>query len=295
MILLHTMALDPSQISILSATKVDPKKLSTVGDSAPVGWAPAEVRRAHTAERRCNLCCMAYGGLLDSVTVFILTSALTTIAIFAEKRVNYSLNGAMRQVAWLAMPGVLAGATLHGFLSEAMWSGKKNSWGQAWVKAMVMNALLWGGGVGLGTLFWRKLMPLTAAGRRLYHRYPVPTEPLELRLLRSGKEFFSGMGWSYWLSGVASGHLGLLTVVSFCVYSDRPYMMMTPEGAYAKRCMPPWRRQQLAQMANVRLQEGGEDEILSSGAAVAVSKAVDVGHQRPVAPSNAKDKSGMGF
>lgn len=286
------MSLDPSKISIIRAQKVDPKKLSTVGDTATVAETPKEVQKAQAAERPCHLCCVAYGSLIDSVMVVFLTSALTGIAIFAEKRVNYSFNGAMRQVAWLAFPGTLVGATVHYFLSEAMWSNKRNSWGQAWMKAMVINTVVWCSGIGLGTLFWRKLMPLTAAGRRFYHRYPVPTEPLESRLLRSNKEFFTGMGWSYWLGGVASGHMGLLTVVAFCVYNDRPYMMMTPEGGYSKRCMPPWRRQQLAFMANTPLTEAivspsGKSYVTRDG--ITTGKGIKIGYKGASNSSSGKD------
>ncbi|EPY25621.1 hypothetical protein STCU_06622 [Strigomonas culicis] len=151
---------------------------------------------------------------------------------------------------WMAFPGVLVGSTMHFFLSEAMWSGKKNSWGQAWVKAILMNSVLWGAGIGLCTGVWRKVLPLSAAGRRLFYRYPVSSVPLEMRVMRSGKEFFTGMGWSYWLSGVGSGNMAPIILVSFAVYNERPYLIMAPGGGYGDSCMPPWRRDHMARLAS---------------------------------------------
>ncbi|CBZ30815.1 conserved hypothetical protein [Leishmania mexicana MHOM/GT/2001/U1103] len=242
------MALDKSRISILSSTKVDGDKLSSVGDTMD-SLIPASRRLQLEREKCCPLCCVAYGVLVSSVAVFCIASFGTAVSIFAESRINYTVNGAMRQTAWIAFPGILAGATLHYFMAEAMWSSKHNSWGQAWTKAIIANTGLWAGAICIGTLGWRKGLPLTSAGRRLYHRYPIPSDPLEARLLRSSREFFTGMGATYWLSGVASGHLGFVTCVSFCVSANRPYFMMAPHGGYAYRCMPPWRRQQLQAMA----------------------------------------------
>lgn len=290
------MSLDTSKISVISAKRVDPHKLSAIGDSAGAVELP---KVAQAAERKCNLCCVAYGSLLDAVMVFFLTGALTGIHIFAEKRVNYSLNGVMRQIAWLAFPGVVTGMTMHYFLSEAMWSGKRNSWGQAWTKAMAINTMLWCGGVGAGTLLWRKALPLTAAGRRLYHRHPVSTEPLEARVLRSSRDFFGGMGWTYWLSGVASGHMGLLTVVSFCVYNDRPYLMMAPDGAYSRNCMPLWRRDQLAHMANVPLPGAAEEDGGSRSKSfigidgIRTGKGIETGYKAPATGASAGGRNSI--
>lgn len=239
--------LNPDKISVISSVKADAKKLVSSSDS--IALPAVEVRKQ--SEKKCRLCCIAYGSLVSSLAVFFVSGAAASVAILSEKRVNYTLNGAMRQVGWLSIPGVLVGSTLHFFLADAMWSGKRNSWGQAWIKAMVVNAVLWSSAIGMGTLFWRRCLPLCSSGRRLFHRYPIPTEQLEVRLLRSGRSFFLGMGWSYWLSGVASGHLSLLPVVAFCIWNDRPYLMMAPYGGYATRCLPPWRRDLLAQLANV--------------------------------------------
>lgn len=242
------MTLDSSKISIISSTKVDPDKLSNFGDTS-LELAPQHIRRKEVEEKPCPLCCMMYGSIISSIAVFCVAASATAVSIVAEQRINYTINGAMRQIAWIAFPGTLVGATLHYLLCEAMWSNKNNSWGMAWTKAMVVNAAAWTLTIGTGTLGWRKVLPLTRSGRRLYHRFPIPADPLEVRVLRSSQQFFSGMGATYWLSGVASGHLGLLTCVSVCVATDRPYMMMAPQGGYARRCMPPWRRQHFEHLA----------------------------------------------
>lgn len=242
------MSLDKSRISIVSSTKVDGGKLSSVGDTAD-SLVPASRLQQIKEERRCPTCCILYGSVISTFAVLCVAASGTLIAIYHESRINYTINGVMRQVAWIGLPGMLVGATLHYFLAEAMWSGKHNSWGQAWTKAMIVNSALWGAAIGAGTLGWRVVLPRSAAGRRLYHRYPIPSEPVEARVLRSSREFFTGMGTTYWLSGIASGQLGFVTCVAFCVSVDRPYMMMAPQGGYAKRCMPPWRRQQFEAMA----------------------------------------------
>lgn len=241
--------IDKGKLSILCSVKADHDKLLVAGDVASTISPTAT--KIKQEEKKCRFCCMAYGLLVSSVAVFFVTGAATAVAILTEKRVNYTLNGAMRQVGWLAIPGIITGTTMHFFLTEAMWSGKKNSWGQAWTKTMAVNAILWSGIIGGSTLFWRKGLPLTAAGRRVFYRYPIPTEQLETRVLRSSHEFCTGMGWSYWMSGVASGHLSLLPCVAFCVWNDRPYLMMAPYGGYSSRCLPPWRRDHLANLANV--------------------------------------------
>lgn len=245
--------LDKEKISVISSVKADPAKL--VNSSDVVARLPEVAAELNQKEKKCRLCCVAYGSIISSVAVFCVCGAATAVAIITEKRVNYSINGAMRQVGWQAIPGMMVGTTLHFFLTDAMWSGKRNSWGQAWMKAMIVNTIMWSSWIGASTLFWRKCLPLTSSGRRLFYRYPIPTEQLEVRVLRSGREFFSGMGWSYWLSGVASGHLSLLPCVAFCVWNDRPYLMMAPYGGYASRCLPPWRRDQLAKLANFSLDD----------------------------------------
>ncbi|RNF11995.1 hypothetical protein TraAM80_00555 [Trypanosoma rangeli] len=170
----------------------------------------------------------------------------TATSIYTEKKINYSLNGPMRQVGWIAISGVLSGTTLHYFLSEGIWSGKRNTWGQAWMKAIGFNSLSWCAGSGLGSLLWRKGLLMSSAGRRLYYRYPIATVPLDSRVLRSEAEFFTGIGWSYWLSGVVSSQVGYLSCVGFCVWNGRLYFMMNPHGGYAARCLPCWRGEALA-------------------------------------------------
>eukprot|EP00796_Vickermania_ingenoplastis_P005310 gene5310-3812_t len=178
--------LDKGKISVVSSVKADPEKLLHSSDTS--AQLPALAKTQKRAEQKCRLCCMAYGSLVSSIAVFFVCGAATAVAILSEKRVNYTINGAMRQVGWQAIPGIMVGTTMHFFLSEAMWSGKRNSWGQAWVKTMVVNAALWTTAIGMGTFFWRKFLPFTSAGRRLYYRYPIPTEQLEVRLLRSGRD-----------------------------------------------------------------------------------------------------------
>ncbi|RNF16920.1 uncharacterized protein Tco025E_05016 [Trypanosoma conorhini] len=246
--------LDTTKISIITGKKADPKLLAEVGVRSDE--VPGAAKAKHAQERRCNLCCMSYGLILSAAMVLMVSCIGTAAAIYTEKRVNYSLNGAMRQVGWIALPGVLAGTTLHYFLSEAMWSGKRNTWGQAWMKAIGFNSFMWCAGIGMGTLLWRKGLLTSSAGRRLYYRYPIPTVPLDARVLRSEAEFFTGMGWSYWLSGVVTGQVGYLSCVGFCVWNDRPYFMMNPHGGYAVRCMPRWRREDFARQANVKLSDG---------------------------------------
>ncbi|CCW69460.1 unnamed protein product [Phytomonas sp. Hart1] len=196
---------------------------------------------------------MAHGSFITYLSTFILSAFLTAISIRTENRIYYNFIGALRQTAWLAFPGFLVGDSMHYFLSEAMWSGRRNSWGQAWAKAIFLNSLIWGAAVGVGTLVWRRLLPLTAAGRRIYHRYPIPSDYLDLRVLRSSgsvRELVSGMGWSYWVCGIGMGQAGLATVVMFCCWINRPYMMMAPNGGYARKCMPAWRREQFASTSN---------------------------------------------
>ncbi|EKF31654.1 hypothetical protein MOQ_004507 [Trypanosoma cruzi marinkellei] len=245
--------LDTTKISIIAGKKADPRLLAEVGIHSDE--VPEAVKKKNAQEKRCNLCCMSYGFLLSSAMVLMVSCIGTAACIFTEKRVNYTLNGTMRQVAWIAIPGILAGTTLHYFLSEAMWSSKRNTWGQAWMKAISFNSLTWCTAIGVGTLFWRKGLLMSSAGRRLYYRYPIPTVPLDSRVLRSDVEFFTGMGWTYWLSGVVSGQVGYLSCVGFCLWNDRPYFMMNPHGGYAVRCMPYWRREAFAKQANVRLSD----------------------------------------
>ncbi|CBH14736.1 uncharacterized protein TEOVI_000008800 [Trypanosoma equiperdum] len=245
--------LDATKISIISVKKANPKLLAEVGDEANELPVTVKEKRAH--EKRCNFCCMSIGLLFSAFMVVMVASIGTGMAVYTEKRARYTVNGVMRQVGWISLPGLLVGTTLHYFLSEAMWSGRRNSWGQAWMKAFATNTAIWSVAIGTGTLLWRKGLLINAAGRRLYYRYPIPSDPLEYRLVRSEAQFFTGMGWSYWLSGVVSGQVGLVSCVGFCVWNDRPYFMMNPHGGYARRCMPNWRREQLARQANVSLSE----------------------------------------
>lgn len=242
--------MDSSKLTIISSTKVSPDKLLAIGDRNPDFTPQASSTKSAT---RCTWCCAIYGTVLSSVTVLPLTAFYTALTIWGEKRIHYSINGACRQAIWLAIPGCMVCGTLHYFASEAMWSQKRNAWGQAWAKAVVVNALMWSTGIAMCTLGWRKVLPLSAWGRRLYYRWPRSAENIDIAVLRSGDDIFSGMGTFYWLCGVASGHMGLLTVISFCSFYDRPYLMMAPHGSYSQRCLPPWRQEHLATLAGIAI------------------------------------------
>lgn len=145
----------------------------------------------------------------------------------------------------MCAPCILMTSTLHFFLSEAMWSGRRNSWGQSWTKAFVFNTVMWSAGVGTGTLMWRYIMPHFRVGRRLFYRYPIPTSRLLFRVINNEEEVVRGMDWSYWLLSVLTAHLNYVTIFLVTAYNDRAYMLMPPNSGYAKRCMPQWRRSQI--------------------------------------------------
>lgn len=233
------MAIDPTKISVISSKKVSIEQFK----EARIDRLATHVSNAPEPEDSiCRYCCMAQGSLIAALTTLAVSGVFVSIYIIGEKRVNYTFNGVMRQVCWLAIPGTLIGTSLHLFLAESMWSGKRNSWGQSWAKAIVANTLLWGSVIGAGTLAWRQGLKLTKRTKALQYKYPVPADALETRVMRSPKQFFTGMGWTYWLQGLASGQAGFVSTVLFCVSMDRPHYLMTPDGGYAKRCLPKWRR-----------------------------------------------------
>lgn len=245
------MAIDPSKISIISAQKVSVKDF---GENRTVRLPDAQLPKAiqkelkmaqlaaEAPEQRCHVCCMAQGMIISLFTCLAVSGVGLGVFIMLEKRTNYTINGLMRQLCWLCIPGVLCGTTLHYFLVESMWSNKRSSYGQAWTKALFANSFIWYGGIGLGTLIWRKGMKLTAFGRTLYHKYPVPSTQLETRMVQSGKGFIANMGWSYWALGCLIGQFGFGSAVSFVLWNDRVHFLMNPHGGYAKRCLPKWRR-----------------------------------------------------
>lgn len=250
--------LDSSKISVVSAKKVDKQKLLATGDSDALKVAPAVAKQrvvavAGARETKCNGCCMLFGGMMSMGLSLVLCAMKTSYFLFTDRRiVNFTVGSVARHVAWIAMPGTLCGATLHMFLSEAMWSNRRNTWGMAWVKAVATNTLLWGGGIATGTFLWRRVLRSTRWSR-FYYRYPIPTEKLELRLIENPNLYFTGMGWTYWLLGTFMGQFGYACCAALCVYQNRVHFLMSPVGPYAKRCVPRWRREQIARGCNYEL------------------------------------------
>lgn len=247
---------DPTVISVVKSVKttteqfIAKNKIDRLEDPKDVsgnpGVAPgAAAHQLIAKDEPCRLCCMSQGFLIAFFTCFAVASLAVGTIVYKESRVYYTFHGVLRQIGWLCIPGTLCGTTLHFFLVESMWSGKRSTWGQGWTKAFAANTAVWGAAIGAGTLFWRKGLRLTAFGRELHRRYPVPTTPLEHRVMRSEKEFFSGMGWSYWILGVVAGQMGFASSVSFCTFNDRAHYLMAPHGGYAARCLPKWRRDAL--------------------------------------------------
>lgn len=235
------MSLDRSKISVVSSKKTSIETFQSVGvDRLPDD--PARAKLAEPNEEMCRYCCMAQGSLISSLTTLAVSAVFVAVYIIGEKRVNYTFNGVMRQICWLAIPGAFIGTSLHLFLAESMWSGKRSSWGQCWAKAIVANTLMWGTAIGAGTLAWRQGLKVSKLSKELLYKYPVPVEALETRLMRSQKQFFSGMGWTYWAQGLLSGQFGFVSTVAFCVFNDRPHYLMAPGGGYSLRCLPKWRR-----------------------------------------------------
>jgi hypothetical protein len=232
------MDLDPTKISVISSKKVSLEQFQ----ATRVDRLPDAKPKKGEVDEICRYCCMAQGSLIAAVTTMAVSGVFVAVYIIGEKRVNYTFNGVMRQVCWLAIPGTLIGTTLHFFLAESMWSGKRSSWGQSWSKAIVANTFMWGGLIGSGTLAWRQGLKLSKTTKGLLYKYPVPAESLETRVMRSPKQFITGMGWTYWMQGLASGQAGFVSTVAFCTFTDRPHYLMAPNGGYSMRCLPKWRR-----------------------------------------------------
>lgn len=259
------MTIDPSTISVVKPRKITKEELvfgSTMekfekqkADAAKPAPAEPEAPRLDPRYQdvglnnpKCNLCCMTFGAIIAATSCLMVSGIGVGMFILFEKRINYTYNGVFRHIGWLTIPGAVAGTTLHYWLPEAMWSGKKSTWGWCWAKAFAANTVSWCLLIGASTLFWRKGLRVVGGdwGKKLYHRYPIPTDPLESRLIREGMPFFGSMGWTYWLSGLASGQFGFASAVAFCLWNDRPHYLMNPAGYYAGRCLPKWRREQIA-------------------------------------------------
>lgn len=263
------MSIDPSTISVVKPRKITKEELafgSTMEkfekEKAAAAAPPQAVdpsvpkldprfQDVGANNPKCNLCCMAFGSVLAATSCLMVSAIGVGMFILFEKRVNYTFNGVFRHIGWLTIPGTLVGTTLHYWLPESMYSGKKSSWGTCWAKAFAANTVSWTLAIGCGTLFWRKGLRAVGGdwGKKMYHRYPIPTDPLESRLIRDGVPFFGSMGWSYWACGLASGQFGFASAVGFALWNDRAHYLMNPAGYYAARCLPKWRREQIAKRA----------------------------------------------
>lgn len=249
--------IDPGKISIVSAVKVDKKKLMLVGDELPSdkdrGHRGAVATRHHTREEKCNVCCMAWGALMSTALSIIVSSCNVSLCLIRDKRIEYTLTSAMRQIGWMAIPAALVGTTLHLFLSEAMWSQRRNSWGSAWAKAVIANTICWSALIGTSTAAWRLLLRRVRIGARLFNRYPIPTTRLEARIIVNPNDFWVGMGWTYWALGLIVGQVGFACCAAVAVWQSRVHFMMSPAGPYARYCVPRWRREAIARDANLVL------------------------------------------
>ena len=251
------MAIDPSKISIVSSVKVDKQKLLNVGDSdsSKVSGDALVARRkaAGVKDEKCSLCCMAFGGMMSTFLGLVIATGKTIFFLHSDRRLqNYTTSSVIRHIGWISLPGILVGATLHFCLSEAMWSNRRNSWGQAWTKAFVMNTGAWTTCIAGGTFFWRKILRYSRWSK-YYYRYPPPSEKLELRKVENPDMFWSGMGWTYWALGLLIGQFGYCCCAALTVYQNRVHFMMSPVGPYATRCLPRWRREQIARGAQYEL------------------------------------------
>lgn len=275
--------LNKGEISVISSKKVEPLKLCATGDSepqdTPEALKRAEIVRAKLGnakgssgntsdtgastqepvakpkDAKCTLCCAAFSALLAIPTCTLVAASHTVVCIMMEKKVNYTLNSIARQITWITVPGVLSAMTLHGHVSEAMWSARRNSWGQAWAKAVVVNVMMWCSAVALCTCAWRYLLPRFDWGRKLHRLYPVPCLSLETRMIVDPTHWIQGMGWTYWLLAVLIGNAGFAFVAGFAWYYDRVHFIMSPNGPYARRCVPTFRRKQIARDAHVPFEE----------------------------------------
>lgn len=219
-------------------------------DEATIEERKQMIRDLYKNQKRCGLCCAVQGMALAIPMTFLLSCATTGCYIFFEKKVNYTVNSAMKQVVWLSLPGIAVAATLHIFLSEAMWSKNKNAWGSSWARAVGTNTILWGSAIGLGTLGWRHVMPRFPAGKRLYYRYMCPADTLEIRQMRNANAFFRGMNWVYFASGLLSGQAGFSAAAALSVSESKAHFFMGPTGGYAQACMPAYRIEAMLRNVN---------------------------------------------
>jgi len=243
--------LDKSKINILSANKVDLRKLAEFGDRSETADNRAAPLSGPT--ERCRMCCMLFGGMMSIATSTGVSAIQLGLAMLFEKRGHFTLSGAVRQILWIAAPSIVATTSLHYFLVENMWSGKRHTFGSAWLRASACNVALWCTAIGSGTFFWRIVLPrIPRYGKQIYHRYPISGTQLDERVLKSNKELFTGMGWSYFVCGLAHGQLGYMVVAALSVWNNRIHYFMSPHGWYAQACIPPDRRMTIERLALVR-------------------------------------------
>ena len=271
------MPIDSSKISVISSKKVEVMDLidknsfaadtnrKAASASTEAAEAAAGANQGYFAmmwsklggpfaafedKRKCNACCCIAGMAISFPMTMCLSGIVTFGCIFVEKRISYTLNSAMKQIVWISLPGVACGGTLHYFVSEAMWSRSKNTWGTAWAKAVAMNSIMWAMIIGMGTLCWRKLLPRTRVGKRIFHSYNCPTDSIEVRQMRNKDAFFTSMDMLYFLSGIGSGQAGYIGAASMAVQQDKMHFLMNPEGGYGRACLPQWRLDLIAKKAN---------------------------------------------
>ena len=223
-----------------------PLEEMTIPESFPPA---AKLEPERKTDRKCTPCCVAFGVTVQAVMCPIILTGKTCAYLWYDNRLSrYDSRDIIRQVKWLSIPSVLAAASLHFFLSESMWSKRRSGYGASWFKAIAINSAVWSAAIGLGTVTWRYGLTKTKWSR-LFYKYPVPSEKVEYRMIENPGSFWSGMGWTYWLHGLAYGQSIWVIFAGLVVAGDRHHFMMSPTGPYGKSCVPVWRRQQLARSA----------------------------------------------
>jgi hypothetical protein len=251
---------DRSQLGIIKSQKVNKEVLKWVGDSEVMKQGDDAKKQASakaaSQEKVCRSCCMLFGGVLSIFFNGMVSMAHTLIIGYRERnRLPIDVQRLLKHAVWMTFPAACISSSLHIFLAEAMWSNRRNSFGAAWVKAVITNTIVWTALIGAGTLFWRRGLRTIGGkwGNKLYYRYPIPNTNLETRLLEDPTQVWNGMSWSYWALGLMTGQLGYLAAAGAVSYNNRAYYFMSPTGPYAKACCPRWRREALAKAANMEL------------------------------------------
>ena len=259
---------NPTEINIIKSQKVGMEQLLRAGDSenkagtdaGETGYTivtgkvdPSKGYLKETQETKMRTSCGLCGvGIATTLGLMTTTTGTAVFAWRASHRLNVTFPLIMKQATWFMIP-VLSGAyTIHLFLAETMWSKRRNTFGNAWGKAVCLSAASWAVLIGSGTAFWRfglKHTPL----KRLYYQYPIPVERLETRMLEKPDCIFSGMCCTYWMVGLTISHLGFGTVAYSLIAANKAHYLMSPTGMYSYYCCPRWRREQIAKLANIDL------------------------------------------